>query len=93
MLSKEVMNFQIQMLGTFFIKLQIITCSYFAHGENIHIGMLADDDEVFRRKAVIKVLHLKGLIEDLQSEDGDFVGGTVESDGNDTDASESGLNE
>ena len=42
--------------------------------ENIHIGMLAADDEVFRRKAVIKVLHLKGLIEDLQSENGDFVG-------------------
>ena len=56
--------------------------------------MLADDNEVFRRKAVIKVLHLKGLIEDLQSEDGDFVGRTVESDdGNDTDASESGLDE
>ena len=45
---------------------------------------------MFRRKAVLKVLHLKGLIKDLQSEDGDFVGGTVESDGNDT---ESGLNE
>ena len=52
--------------------------------ENIHIRMLADDD---------KVLYLKGLIEDLQSEDGDFVGGTVENDGNDTDASESGINE
>ena len=48
---------------------------------------------MFRRKAVIKVLHLKGLIEDLQSEDGDFVGGTVESDGNDIDTSESGLDE
>ena len=48
--------------------------------------MLADDDEVFRRKAVIEVLHLKGLIEDLQSEDSDSVGGTVESDGNDTGA-------
>ena len=36
--------------------------SYFAHGENILIGMLADEDEEVRRKAVNKVLHLKGLI-------------------------------
>ncbi|KAL7636733.1 UNVERIFIED_CONTAM: hypothetical protein RMT77_012487 [Armadillidium vulgare] len=54
--------------------------SYFAHGENILIGMLADEDEEVRRKAVNKVLHLKGLIEDYHGEKDDFVGGTVESD-------------
>ena len=54
--------------------------SYFAHGKNILIGMLADEDEEVRRKAVNKVLHLKGLIEDYHGEKDDFVGGTVESD-------------
>ena len=39
--------------------------SYFAHGENILIRMLADEDEEVRRKVVYKVLHLKGLIEDF----------------------------
>ena len=31
-------------------------------------------------KAVNKVLHLKGLIEDFHGKEDDFVGGTVESD-------------
>ena len=39
--------------------------SYFAHGENIFIGMLADEDKEVRRNAVSK---------------DDFVGGTVEGD-------------
>ena len=54
--------------------------SYFAHGENILIGMLADKDEEVRRKAVNKVLHLKVLIVDFHGEGDDFEGGTVESD-------------
>ena len=63
--------------------------SYFAHGENILIGMLADQDEEVRRKAVNKVLHLKGLEEDFHGED-DFVGGMVESDDdNEADVSDS----
>ena len=32
---------------------------------NILIGMLANEDEEVKRKAVNKVLHLKGLIEDF----------------------------
>ena len=47
--------------------------SYFAHGESILIGMLADDNEEVRRKAVNKVLYLKGLIEDFHGEEVFFV--------------------
>ena len=42
--------------------------------------MLANEDEEVRRKAVNKVLHLKGFIEDFHGEEDDFVEGTVESD-------------
>ena len=42
--------------------------------------LIHDEDKVVRRKAVNKVLHLKGLIEDFHGEEDDFVGETVESD-------------
>ena len=53
--------------------------SYFAHGENILIAMLADADEDVRRIAVNKVLYLKGPLND----------GAVESDDDNENVSES----
>jgi hypothetical protein len=54
--------------------------SYFAHGENILIAMLADEDEQVRRKAVNKILCIKGIISSFDFEEDDFAEGIVESD-------------
>ena len=56
--------------------------SYFAHGENILIAMLADEEEEVRVRAVNKLLNIKGLNEIFTCEDS-FKGGVVESESED----------
>ncbi|KAB7503292.1 hypothetical protein Anas_13011 [Armadillidium nasatum] len=56
--------------------------SYFAHGENILIAMLADEEEEVRVRAVNKLLNIKGLNEIFTCEDS-FEGGVVESESED----------
>ncbi|KAB7494927.1 hypothetical protein Anas_11759, partial [Armadillidium nasatum] len=56
--------------------------NYFAHGENILIAMLADEEEEVRVRAVNKLLNIKGLNEIFTCEDS-FEGGVVESESED----------
>ena len=52
--------------------------SYFAHGENILLAMVADEDEEVRRIAINKILSLKGYgATNEDTEDEDFEGGII----------------
>ncbi|XP_065651204.1 uncharacterized protein LOC136079397 [Hydra vulgaris] len=70
---------------------KFIDNSYLAHAENTLIEMLVNEDEEVGRKAVDKILHLKGLLNVFHGKEDSFVEGIVESNNyNEVNVSESG---
>ena len=62
--------------------------SYFAHGENILVMKLADNDEKVRRKAANIILHIKGHVTTTDLDDSGLIEKKNNEDVNESDKGE-----